>query len=91
MNHITQKEIEEAITQTKGNRAPEKDRITADMLKADPRESAKVLEELFNRIWTSEEVPDSWKRESSWNFPRKEIYQYVATSGASTFYQSPGR
>ena len=38
--NITQQEIEKAIRQTKGNRAPGKDRVTADMLKADPTTSA---------------------------------------------------
>jgi hypothetical protein len=70
-SRITQKEIEDAITQTKGNRAPEEDTIIADMLKADPRESAKALEELFNRIWTSEEVPDSWKKGVIVKLPKK--------------------
>ena len=38
--NITQQEIEKAITQTKGNRAPGEDRVTADMLKTDPTTSA---------------------------------------------------
>jgi hypothetical protein len=41
------------------------------MLKAVPRESAKAPEELFNRIWTSEEVPDSWKKGVIVKFPKK--------------------
>ena len=46
--NITQQEIERAIRQTKGNRAPREDRVTADMLKADPTTSAKSLKKLFN-------------------------------------------
>ena len=36
----TQQEIEKAIRQTKGNRAPGKDRVTGYMLKADPTTSS---------------------------------------------------
>jgi hypothetical protein len=41
------------------------------MLKTDPRESTKALDELFNRIWTSEEVPDSWKKGVIVKLPKK--------------------
>ena len=48
--NITQQEIERAIRQTKGNRSPGEDRVTADMLKADPTTSAKSLKKLFNKV-----------------------------------------
>ena len=39
--------------------APGEDRITADMLKADPLVSAKALYEFLNKLWDEEIVPDS--------------------------------
>jgi len=40
---IAVNEIEEAIRQTKGNRAPGEDMMTADMLKVDPERVQKPL------------------------------------------------
>ena len=60
--NITQQELERAIRQTKGNRAPGEDRVTADMLKAYPTTSAKSLKKLFNKVWEEEKVPEAWKR-----------------------------
>ena len=68
---ITCTEIEEAIKETKGNRAPGEDKITADMLKADPTLSAKCLVELFNKVWKEEEVPDAWKKGIIIKLPKK--------------------
>ena len=59
--NIRQQEIERAIRQTKGNRAPGEERVTADMLKADPATSAKSLKKLFNKVWEEEKVPEAWK------------------------------
>ncbi|GFR85764.1 craniofacial development protein 2 [Elysia marginata] len=53
---ITCLEIEKAIA--KSNRAPGEDRITADMLKADPSMSSKCLSQ-FNKVWAEEKVPDA--------------------------------
>ena len=60
--NITQQEIKRAIRQTKGNRAPGEDRVTADMLKAEPTTRAKSLKKLFNKVWEEEKVPEAWKR-----------------------------
>ncbi|GFS05814.1 endonuclease-reverse transcriptase [Elysia marginata] len=56
---ITCLEIEKAIANSKSNRAPGEDRITADMLKADPSMSAKCLVGLFNKVWAEEKAPDA--------------------------------
>ena len=68
---ITCQEIEKAIKETKGNRAPGEDRITSDMLKADPTASAKCLVELFNIVWTKEEVPENWQKGIIIKLPKK--------------------
>ncbi|GFR68825.1 craniofacial development protein 2-like [Elysia marginata] len=81
---ITCLEIEKVIAKSKSNRAPGEDRITADMLKADPSMSAKCLVGLFNKVWTEEKVPDAWKKESLSSFLKKEIYPSVTTGEALT-------
>ena len=68
---ITCQEIEKAIRETKGNRAPGEDRITSDMLKADPSTSAKCLVDLFNKVWTEEKVPEDWQKGIIIKLPKK--------------------
>ena len=68
---ITVDEIATAIKQTKGNRAPGEDRLTADMLKADPTLSAKALYKIFNQAWDEERVPEDWKRGIIVKLPKK--------------------
>ena len=68
---ITCTEIEEAIKETKGNRAPGEDKITSDMLRADPSLSAKCLVELYNKVWTEEKVPEPWKKGIIIKLPKK--------------------
>ena len=60
--NITQQEIERDNRQTKGNRAPGEDRVTADMLKADPTTSAKSLKKLLKKVREEEKVLEAWKR-----------------------------
>ena len=73
MNHgrITQGEIEKAIRQTKGNRAPGKDRVSADMLKADPGASAGALKKLFNKVWEDEKEPEARQKLIIVKLPKK--------------------
>ncbi|KAI8493068.1 hypothetical protein Bbelb_290720 [Branchiostoma belcheri] len=68
---ITLREIASAIKETKANKAPGEDRVTADMLKADPVVSARALIKLFNRVWEDEKVPDFWKRGIIVKLPKK--------------------
>ena len=68
---ITVEEIASAIKQTKGNRAPGEDRVTADMLKADPHLSAQMLVKLLNQAWGEEKVPDDWKKGIIVKLPKK--------------------
>ena len=68
---ITVEEIASAIKETKGNRAPGEDRVTADMLKADPHLSAQMLVRLFNQAWGKEKVPDDWKKGIIVKLPKK--------------------
>ncbi|XP_058816391.1 uncharacterized protein LOC131679674 [Topomyia yanbarensis] len=53
-------EIETAIQSMKSNRAPGVDRISAEMLKADPVVSAQPLHQLFYNIWDTATFPADW-------------------------------
>ncbi|GFR60114.1 hypothetical protein ElyMa_000071300 [Elysia marginata] len=68
---ITCLEIEKAIAKSKTNHASGEDRITTDMLKADPSMSAKCLVGLFNKVWTEEKVSDAWKKGIIIKLPKK--------------------
>ena len=68
---ITCKEIQDAIVKSKSNRAPGEDRVTIDMLKADPEMSAKCLVQLFNQVWQDEKVPESWQKGVIVKLPKK--------------------
>ena len=71
------KEVEDAIMETKGNRAPREDRITPDMLKADPGMSAKRLVVLYNKVWDEVSVLDAWQKGIIIKLPK--ISQHVET------------
>ncbi|GFR61007.1 transposon TX1 uncharacterized 149 kDa protein [Elysia marginata] len=68
---ITCLETEEVIAKSKSNRARGGDRITTDMLKADPSMGAKCLIGLFNRVWTEKKVPDAWRKGILFKLPEK--------------------
>lgn len=68
---ITCPEIVKAIRETKGNRASGEDRITSDMMKADPDTSAMCLVGLFNAVWSKEEVPEDWQKGIIIKLPKK--------------------
>ena len=88
---ITCTEIEEAIKETKGNRAPGEDKITADMLKADPTLSAKCLVELFNKVWKEEEVPDAWKKGIIIKLPKKGDFKDCGNWRGINLLSVPGK
>ena len=59
--HITQQEIREAIIRTNWISASGEDRIPENILKADPSR-AKVLQELFDKVWEAAMVPEAWMK-----------------------------
>jgi hypothetical protein len=61
------------------------------MLKVDPRESAKALKELFNRIWTSEEVLDSWRKGVIVKLPKKGYLSVCGNWRGINLLSVPGK
>ncbi|GFR68085.1 endonuclease-reverse transcriptase [Elysia marginata] len=88
---ITCFEIEKAIAKSKSNRAPGEDRITADMLKADPSMSAKCLIGLFKKLWTEEKVPDAWKKRNPIKLSKKGDLSECNNWHGIDFLSVPGK
>ena len=57
----TLQEVKAAIKSMKNDKAPGVDGVTAEMLKIDEEETPRLLTEIFEQIWNSEELPESWK------------------------------
>jgi len=67
----TVEEIEAAIKCMKSSKAPGIDRITAEMLKADPLLSAHMLYHLFTNIWEAATFPVDWMQGILVKVPKK--------------------
>jgi exonuclease III len=64
-------EIVKALKDLKTNKAAGIDGIPAELLKADIDVTAEILQPLFSGIWTSETIPDDWKRGVIVKIPKK--------------------
>ena len=57
----TEEEIISSIKAMKSGKAGGKDRITADMLKAELSRAPGLLQTIFFSVWNSEIAPSSWE------------------------------
>ena len=64
-------EVLEAVLAMKNNKAPGVDMIQAEMLKADPKLSSKVLTEFFKKVWDGETIPGDWSKGIIIKIPKK--------------------
>ncbi|XP_058447657.1 uncharacterized protein LOC131428033 [Malaya genurostris] len=64
-------EIQTAIQSMKSNKAPGVDRISAEMIKADPMTSAQLLHNLFRNIWDTATFPVDWMQGILVKVPKK--------------------
>lgn len=51
-----------AINSAKNHKAPGKDRLNAELLKAHAVTTASILQPLFNTIWDRRKIPDDWNQ-----------------------------
>lgn len=58
---ITEEELEMALKKMKNGKSPGHDRITVEMVKKMGEKGKKVLLDLYNKIWTMEEMPSEWE------------------------------
>ena len=68
---ITVEEVKEAIRHTKSGKAPGADGICAEMLKVESQELPKILQEILQKIWETEEIPNDWKTGIIIKLPKK--------------------
>ena len=64
-------EVLEAILAMKNNKSPGADMIQAEMIKADPKLSSKVLTEFFKKVWDGETIPGDWSKGIIIKIPKK--------------------
>ena len=55
-------EIIVAMNSLRNHKAPGKDRLNAELFKADAVTTASILQPLFNTIWDRRKIPDDWGR-----------------------------
>ena len=58
--NITKEDIKRALTRLKNGKAAGSYNIPPEALKAGGQTSIDILYDLFNTIWTTEEIPDDW-------------------------------
>lgn len=68
---ITQDEVESAIKRLKNNKAPGPDQIHGEVLKLLDREQMKLLTNLFNKVYTSGQLPNDWLLSTFIPIPKK--------------------
>ena len=64
-------EIIAAINTLKNHKAPGKDRLNAELFKADAMTTASILQPLFNTIWDRRKIPDDWNKGVIIKIPKK--------------------
>ena len=62
LDPITIDEIIAAIRKLKNNKAPGEDGVCAEMQKATENVTPKILHKIFQDIWETEDIPQSWKK-----------------------------
>ena len=71
INPPTIREVKEAIEKLKNNKAEGIDGIPAELLKTDSEVFANILLPSITQIWSSEEIPKSWKEGIVIKLPKK--------------------
>jgi len=64
-------EIIAAINSLKNHKAPGKDRLNAELFKADAVTTANILQPLFNTIWDRRKISDDWNEGIIIKIPKK--------------------
>ena len=70
-DYISAGEIRRAMSDMKNRKAPGRDGITVELLKADNIITESILEELFRVIWDTEEIPSGWTKGIIIKIPKK--------------------
>ena len=57
----TLEEVKDSIAAMKNWKSPGLDRVTAEMIKAEDKETPVAMTEIFKKIWQGEQTPEEWK------------------------------
>ena len=68
---VSRAEIRRTIKSLKNGKAPRKDMVTAELLKADLEFTTDRVKELIDMIWSLEKVPLKWMRRLINKIPKK--------------------
>jgi hypothetical protein len=67
----TLEEVKECIKTMKKGKSPGTDRVTAEMIKTEEKETPRILTNIFRKIWDEEEIPDEWRQGLIIKLPKK--------------------
>ena len=90
-DYISEGEIRRAMSDMKNRKAPGRDGITVELLKADNIITESILEELFRVIWDTEEIPSGWTKGIIIKIPKKGDLTVCDNSRGVTLLSVPGK
>ena len=90
-DYISAGEIRRAMSDMKNRKAPGRDGITIELLKADNIITESILEELFRVIWDTEEIPSGWTKGIIIKIPKKGDLTVCDNSRGVTLLSVPGK
>ena len=85
-NPPTKSEIELAINKLKAHKSGGVHDIVGELLKASPKLSAEILEQLLKKIWGKEEILSDWTKGLICKLPKKETQDNATTGEALLYY-----
>lgn len=90
-DYISIGEIRRAMGDMKNKKAPGRDGITIELLKADNILTESILKELFEMIWDKEEVPSDWTKGIIIKIPKKGDLTICDNSRGITLLSVPSK
>ena len=79
------------MSDMKNRKAPGRDGITVELMKADNIITESILEELFRVIWDTEEIPSGWTKGIIIKIPKKGDLTVCDNSRDVTLLSVPGK
>ena len=88
---ITKEEVKEVIKSLKNNKTAGIDQITAELIKEGEDVTTNAMSKLFNQYWTSELVPDEWRKGIIVKLPKTGNLSKCGNWRGITFLSVPGK
>ena len=84
-------EIIAAVNYLRNRKAPGKDRLDAELFKADVVTTASILQPLFNTIWDRRKISDDWNQGIVIKIPKKGALSECRNWRGITLLSTPNR